>query len=224
MAYPVQARNVIFRAVKLGDYRVWGCAQSMRLTVNTDIKETSTPVTGRNRTFSSVGLREWTITLGGVLILRDESVVKNYALETISDDIMDNGYDITITYTDDDGYIVVFTGSVLVPQTDIFKDNGSLSKFNIEFKGTGEYTVEPVDDTEVIGTLVKSDSYTVAGGVIQDNEWIGLGTSNIIEVCREGTEQLSMNLPYSFNSGTGTITPDADTTIDGQKMFVIWTY
>ena len=84
--------------------------------------------------------------------------------------------------------------------------------------------MEPVDDTEVIGTLVKSDSYTVAGGVIQDDEWIGLGDSNIIEVCREGTEQLSMNLPYSFNSGTGTITPDAATTIDGQKMFVIWTY
>jgi len=224
MAYPVQSKNVIFRASKLGDYRVWGCAQTMRLTVNTDIKETSTPVTGRDRTFASVGLREWSVNLGGVLILRDESVVKNYAFETISDDVMDNGYDITITFTDDGGFINVFTGSVLVPQSDFFKENGSISKWSVEFKGTGGYTILPVDDTTVIGTLVTSDSYTVAGGVIQNNDWIGLGASNIIEVCREGTEQLSMGLVYSFNSGTGTITPDPSTTIDGQRMFVIWTY
>jgi hypothetical protein len=224
MAYSVQSKNVIFRAVKLGDYRIWGCAQSMKLSVSTDIKETSTPVTGRNKTFAPLGMREWSVTLGGVLILRDQAVVKNYALETISDDVMDNGYDITITFTDDGGFINVFTGSVLVPQTDIFKDNGSLAKFNIEFKGTGAYTILPVDDTTVIGTLVKSDSYTVSGGKISDSEWIGLGYSNIIEVCREGSEQLSLGLPYTADFTLGTITPDPGTTMDGQRMFVIWTY
>ncbi len=224
MAYPVQGKNVIFRAVKLGDYRIWACAQSLRLNVTTEQKETSTPTTGRYKTFSSLGMTEWSITLGGVLFLRDQSVVKNYALETIQEDTIDNGYDITITFTDDGGFIHVFTGSVLVPLTEIFKESGSLSKFNIEFKGTGSYTSLPVDDTVVIGTLVKSYSYVVSGGKISDSEWIGLGASNIIEVCREGTEQLSMGLPYSFNGTTGEITPDAGTTMDGQRMFVIWTY
>lgn len=224
MAYPVQSKNVIFRAVKLGDYRVWGCAQTMRLSVDTEIKETSTPTTGRNRTFSAVGLREWSVSLGGVLILRDQSVVKNYALETISDDAMDNGYDITITFTDDEGFINVFTGSVLVPHTDILKESGSLAKFNIEFKGNGEYTILPVDDTEVIGTLVASDSYVVSGGKITDARWDGLSASNIKEVCREGTEQLSMGLPYTFDEPTTSITPDPGTTMDGQRVFVLWTY
>ncbi len=224
MAYPVQGKNVIFRAVKLGDYRIWACAQTLRLNVSTEVKETSTPVTGRYKTFTPVGMTEWSISLGGVLFLRDQAVVKNYALETIQEDVIDNGYDITITFTDDEGFVHVFTGSVLVPLTEIFKEVGSLSKFNIEFKGTGEFTSLPVDDTEVIGTLVKYDTYTVASGKISDSEWIGLGSSNIIEVCREGTEQLSMGLPYSFNSVTGEITPDAGTTMDGQRMFVIWTY
>lgn len=79
-------------------------------------------------------------------------------------------------------------------------------------------------DPTVSGVNVTSQSYTVASGKIQDNDWIGLSSSNIIEVCREGTEQLSQNLPYTFNSVTGEITPDPATTIDGQKMFVIWTF
>src|SRR5678816_1250907 len=122
MAYPVQGKNVIFRAVKLGDYRIWACAQTLRLNVSTEVKETSTPVTGRYKTFTPVGMTEWSISLGGVLFLRDQSVVKNYALETIQEDVIDNGYDITITFTDDEGFVHVFTGSVLVPLTEIFKE------------------------------------------------------------------------------------------------------
>jgi predicted secreted protein len=224
MAYPVQGKNVIFRAVKLGDYRVWACAQSLRLNVSTDVVETSTPVTGRHKTFSSIGLTEWSATLSGVLFLRDQAAVKNFVLETLTETIIDNGYDITITFTDDEGYINVFTGSVLVPSTEISKETGSLSKWSIEFKGNGEYALTTLVDPAVTATNIISDSYTVSGGKITDIRWDGLTIGNIIEVCREGSEQLSLGLPFTFDEPTTSITPDPATTIDGQRMFVIWKY
>lgn len=142
MAYTVQGKNVIIKALKLGDYRLFACAQSLRLTVETELKETSTTSTGPFKTFSPVGLSEWNVTLGGVLFLRDQSTTKNFALESITEQVRNNGYDITITFTDDEGYVQVFSGSVFIPLTDIFKETGSLAKFNIEFKGSGAFTID----------------------------------------------------------------------------------
>jgi len=222
--YPVQGKNVILRAVKSADYRIFMCAQSLRLTVNTDVKETSTPVTGRYRTFSPVGLTDWSVTLSGILFLRDQSTIRNFAMETITEAVRDNGYDITITFTDDEGYANVFTGSVLIPSTEFTKEAGSLAKWTIEMKGNGEYTQTVLIDPVVSATNVTSNSYTVSGGKITDAAWDGLATGNIIEVCREGSEQLSLGLPFTFDEPTTSITPDPATTIDGQRMFVIWKY
>jgi len=102
-------------------------------------------------------------------------------------------------------------------------NTGEAATYDLNLVGTGPYT-ETELTAPVIGDELTSDSFTIASGVVQNNDWIGLTSDNIIEVCREGTEQLSMNLPYSFDGGTGTITPDAATTIDGQKIFVIWTF
>jgi predicted secreted protein len=142
MAYAVQGRNVILRAQKLGDYRVFACAQSVRLTVETEILETSTSTTGPFKTFSPVGLSEWGVALSGVLFLRDQSTTKNFALETITEQVRNNGYNITITFTDDEGYVQVFSGFVYVPLTEIFKESGSVSKYNVEFKGSGSFTID----------------------------------------------------------------------------------
>lgn len=142
MAYAVQGKNVILKAQKSGDYRVFACAQSLRLTVETGLLETSTTSTGPFKTFSPNGLSEWSVSLGAVLYLRDQSVTKNFALETITEQVRNNGYNITITFTDDEGYVNVFSGFVYVPLTEIFKETGTLAKYNVEFKGSGAFTID----------------------------------------------------------------------------------
>ncbi len=163
MAYVVQGRNVIIRAVKSGDYRVFACAQSLRLTVETGLLETSTTTTGPFKTFSPVGLSEWSVSLSGVLILRDQSTTKNFALETITEQVRNNGYEITITFTDDEGYVNVFSGFVYVPLTEIFKESTSVAKWSTEFKGSGAITID-VTPPSPQSTPRMRYVYTATGG------------------------------------------------------------
>lgn len=142
MADVVLGKNVVLKAQKSGDYRLFACAQSLRLIVETGILETSTITTGPFKTFSPVGLSEWSITLGAVLYLRDLSEIKNFALETITEQVRNNGYNITITFTDQGGYVNVFSGFVWVPLTEIFRETGTVAKYNVEFKGSGEFTLD----------------------------------------------------------------------------------
>lgn len=163
MAYVVQGKNVILRALKSGDYRVFACAQSVRLVVETGLVETSTTTTGPFKTFSPIGLSEWSVSLGAVLYLRDLSETKNFALETITEQVRNNGYDITITFTDDGGYVNVFSGFVYVPLTEIFKETGSLAKYNVEFKGSGAFEIDVTPPSPVTPGRMRY-VYTATGG------------------------------------------------------------
>lgn len=163
MAYAVQGKNVILKALKSGDYRVFACAQSLRLTVETGILETSTTTTGPFKTFSPVGLSEWGVSLGAVLFLRDLSETKNFALETLTEQVRNNGYDITITFIDDGGYVNVFSGFVYIPLTEIFKDTGSLGKYSVEFKGSGAFTLDVVPPSPLTPQRMRY-VYTATGG------------------------------------------------------------
>jgi len=163
MAYPVQGRNVIIRALKSGDYRVFACAQSVRMTVETGLLETSTAVTGPFRTFAPDGLSTWSVALGGVLFLRDLSTTKNFALETITEQVRNSGYDITITFTDDEGYVQVFSGFVYIPLTEIFKESGSLAKYNVEFKGSGSFEIDVTPPSPITPVRMRY-VYTATGG------------------------------------------------------------
>lgn len=142
----------------------------------------------------------------------------------LDEDVVDEVQDLEIIFTDNDGNERSIRGNFYIETTSTSNPAGDASSFEMKLRSSGDYTAGDLVDPEVTGDNVTSGSYTISGGLVQDNDWIGLDDGNIIEVCREGTELTSMDLTYTFNSVTGEITPDPDTTIDGQGVFVIWTY
>ena len=139
-------------------------------------------------------------------------------------DVLSGVQDLEVVYTDNNGSDRSIRANFYIETTSVTGPADSLSGYEIRLRSWGEYAVSILYDPVPSGESIDSDDYTIAGGVVQDNAWIGLTSANIIGVWREGTELTSMGLSWSLNSGTGTITPDAGTTMDGQKVFVIWTF
>ncbi len=167
-------------------------------------------------------LKEYFVTITGVTTSENDGDLSIFHF--LDEDVVDEVQDLEIIYTDNNGNDKSIRGNFFIETLNINSPTGDSSGYEMKLRSWGEYTASILIDPEAGGSNVTSDSFTIASGVVQNNDWIGLTDDNIIEVCREGTEQTSMNLPYTFNSGTGTITPDPDTTIDGQKIFVIWTF
>ena len=167
-------------------------------------------------------LKEFFVNISGASTSENDGDVSVFYL--LHEDQVDDVQDLEIVYTNNEGSDVSIRGNFFIETLSINGPADGSCTYDIRLRSWGDYTSTALVDPELSGSSVTSDSYTVAGGVIQDNAWIGLTSDNIKLVCREGSEQLSLGLPYSFNSGTGTITPDAGTTIDGQRMYVLWTY
>jgi predicted secreted protein len=163
MAYHVQGSGIIIEAVKDAAYRRFACAQAITLTVETDVLETSTPETGAWKTFKPVGQNSWRVSLQGILFLRDQSTTKNFALETITEQIRSDGYDIRLRFIDVEGYQNILSGSVYIPFTEI--TGGAINpfgKFSTEWLGSGAFTLDI--STEPINDDVFTYRYSGTGG------------------------------------------------------------
>lgn len=215
----IEGRNVhAFLYVDAAPFEIV-CATDMILTITREIIGATTPESGRNKEFRG-RLMETDLTLTGCSTsTNDGDVSIFYMLENIEET-----HDIEVVFTDNNGQERTHRQDFIIQNCSLNGPAEGMSGYELSLKGTGPFSQSELEDPEILGENVTSDSYTVSGGKIQDNDWIGLSAANIIEVCREGSEQLSIGLPYSFNGTTGEITPDAGTTIDGQRMFVIWTY
>lgn len=215
----IEGRNVhVYKYIDAAPFEIV-CATDMNLNIIREIIGATTPDSGRNKEFRG-RLMETDLTLSGCSTSENDGDVSIfYMIEKIEDT-----HDLEIVFTDNNGNERSHRQDFIIQNCSLTGPAQGMSGYELVLKGTGPFSATELVDPEIVGDNVISDSYTVSGGVIQDNDWIGLDDANIIEVCREGSEQLSIGLPYSFNSGTGTITPDAGTTIDGQRMFVIWTY
>ena len=209
MAYVVKGKNIVFKAEKSGDYRVWACAQSLRLVVETGLLETSTPTTGTYKTFSPVGLTEWSITLGGVLYLRDQAVTKNFALESIVEQVRNDGYNITIIFTDDEGYVETFSGFVYIPLTEIFRETSTVGKYTIEFKGSGEFTLSTTVPSSTSTPRMRY-VYTATGGesffsdatlIARTIEWVDHVDQAMVIVNSPSTPASLKEVEYTSASG-----------------------
>lgn len=215
----IEGNNVhVFKYVDAAPLEIV-CATTMSLKIVQELIGATTPESGTARE-KRPRLIEYFLSLGGATTSENDGDVSIFYMQNKIREV----HDLEIVYTDNNGDDKTFRANFYTADQTINGNSGEASTYDINLEGSGDYEESTLPDPVVSGTSVKSDSYTVASGKIQDNEWIGLSAANIIEVCREGSEQLSLGLPYSFNSITGEITPDAATTIDGQRMFVIWTY
>jgi hypothetical protein len=195
------------------------CATAMTLRIVQEMIGATTPDSGRTKE-KRPRLKEYFLSLSGAMTIENDDDISIFYLQNH----IEEAHDLEIVYTANNGSDVSFRANFYIEEQVMNANADEMGLYDLNFEGSGPYEETVLADPEVVGENVTSDSFTIASGVVQNNDWIGLTDANIIEVCREGTEQLSMNLPYTFNSGTGTITPDPGTTIDGQKLFVIWTY
>jgi len=219
--YNIQGKNVhVFKYIDAAPFEIV-CGTNIVVEFQQELIGATTPESGRYLEVRP-RMRSLTAVISGASTSTNDG---NLAIfHFIDEDIFGEVQDLEVVYTDNNGVDRSIRGDFYIERLPITAEAGSASTYDINLKSSGTYTAASLVDPTVTGVNVKSDSYTVASGKISNSQWIGLASANIIEVCREGSEQLSLGLPYSFNSGTGEITPDPSTTIDGQRMFVIWTY
>ena len=214
----IQGDNVhVFKYVEAAPLEIV-CATTMSLRITQEMIGATTPDSGYYRE-KRPRLLEYSLALSGATTSTNDGDISVFYLQNL----IREAHDLEIVYTDNNGNERSFRADFYIEEQVMNGNTGEAATYDLSLVGTGPYT-ETELTAPVIGDELTSDSFTIASGVVQNNDWIGLTSDNIVEVCREGTEQLSMNLPYSFDGGTGTITPDAATTIDGQKIFVIWTF
>jgi len=217
----IQGNNVhVFKYIDASPFEIV-CGTNIVLEFLQEIIGATTPDSGKHLE-RRARMRSLNATISGATTSDNDGNLSVFHF--LDEDIFGEPQDLEVVYTDNNGSDRSVRGDFIIERIPITAEAGASSTYDINLQSTGAYTVSALIDPVVTGENATSDSYVVAGGVIQDNAWIGLSAANIIEVCREGSEQLSLGLPYSFNSGTGTITPDAGTTMDGQRMFVLWTY
>jgi predicted secreted protein len=216
----IQGRNVhVFKHIDTSMFEIV-CGEDVVIEINQELIGATTPDSGRFRELRP-RMIEMSCTISGVTTSTNDGDISYFHFLEI-DNLIDV-QDLEVVYTDNNGTETSIRANFYIESTNINGPADGSSGYEIKLRSWGEYAVTILVDPTDTGDEIFSDSYTVAGGVIQDNDWIGLTSANIHLVCREGSEQLSIGLPYSFDGVTGTITPDAATTIDGQRMYVLWT-
>ncbi len=217
----IQGKNVhVFKYIGTQMFEIV-CGTDIAFEFQQELIGATTPESG-DRKEVRPRLGEFSVTVSGLSTSENDSDISVFYM--LQSSVISTVQDLQIVYTNNEGNDVSIRGNYFIETLNINGPADGSSGYEIRLRSWGDYSVTALEDPEVSGSSISSGSYTVASGVIQDNAWIGLSSTNIKLVCREGSEQLSLGLPYSFNSGTGTITPDAGTTIDGQRMYVLWTY
>jgi hypothetical protein len=139
--YVVQGRNAILYALKDAEYVPFLCGQEIGLNEETEIIPTTTVNSGKFRTFVP-RFSTWTLSFSGVMLIRNGAAGTGYAaLELFTDTIRENGLDIKIIFTDDQGVYQELTGSVLFPSKSITGSVGQITKWAANMQGNGEYTI-----------------------------------------------------------------------------------
>ena len=210
-------------AIKSADYRAFACVQQVVFRVETGLLETSTTSTGPYRTFRPDGLTKWSITLNGVTYLRDQSTTKNFALETVTQQIRNDGYSIKVTFTDEEGYVNTITGFCYIPYTELTGGaSNPFSKWTVELQGSGEFelNVTPEPICEIVDTYyytaVGSETSFVDATLIARTPLLGFRSTDEFEVIEAGTPG---NQQLHYDSSTGTISWDTNNPANAGERF-----
>ncbi len=217
----IQGKNVhVYKFIDITPFEIV-CGTDVVVEINQELIGATTPDSGRFREIRPRML-DMSCTISGITTSDNDGDLSYFHFIDTAN--IGSVQDLQIVYTDNNGSNRTIRANFYIETTNINGPAEGSSGYEIKLKSWGDYAVDILVDPTASGESVKSDSYTVASGKVSDSEWIGLSAGNIIGVWREGTELTSMGLSYTANFTLGTITPDAGTTIDGQKVFVIWTF
>ncbi len=217
----IQGKNVhVYKFIDVTPYEIV-CGTDVVVEINQELIGATTPDSGR---FKEIRPRliEMFCTISGITTSDNDGDLSYFHF--LDTDNIGAVQDLQIVYTNNNGSDRTIRANFYIETTNINGPADASSAYEIRLRSWGDYAVSILVDPPAGTGSVKSETYTVAGGLVSDSEWIGLIASNIIGVWREGTELTSMGLSYTANFVAGTITPDPGTTMDGQKVFVIWTF
>lgn len=136
----VRGGSVRLYAYNTDGYYLFACASEVSLTEDTEVLSTTSPASGKFRTFKT-RLSDWKLSLKGVLFLRSQTETRWVALDLFTDAIRKNGLAIKMVFTDESGYEKTMTGNVFIPSKSINASASMMAKFDIQMQGSGSYTL-----------------------------------------------------------------------------------
>lgn len=189
-ASPVQGKNVILKAYNADGYYKFYCAQTAELSIDTDQLPATNVNSGGWKSFKPAKTG-WALTLTGVTHVRDTIGDNNLTVFDITNEqIRKNGIDLYMVFTNDQGNVETFTGHANPVNTTLGGTAGQLSKFSIQFQGTGAFgrntTISNPQSNDV-----KRYEYVAAGGETSFT-YADLINRNYLEVSREASPTMAL--------------------------------
>jgi hypothetical protein len=215
----IEGRNVhVYKYEGIDPFEIV-CAKDCLLEIEQELIGATTPESG---SFKEIRprLKSWRLAVSGATTSdNDGNISIFYFIEKIAE-----AHDMMIAFTDNEGNIRTIRGDCFVEIIPISGPADGFSEFDLELRGSAGFSMSSLTPPEVGGQNVTSGTFTVSGGYIQFNIPYPLSLSNIIGAWQEGTNMESASISYAYNASLGRLTPDPLSSIDGQKIFVIWTY
>lgn len=197
-ASKVIGKNVVVKVMRIldADYFGFYCAQEVSINFQTDQIPATGPDSGSYKRFKP-GRTAWDVTLTGITFIKDVSDSLWTAFDLTDEQARQNGLDVLITFTNDNGAVETFQGRMNPETTGISgsASGGALSKFNLKLQGDGLYARNASVPTPGVNNIMRIE-YTGTGG---ETFFTLSATINkeILEVSRESSDAL-----FIITSGT----------------------
>jgi hypothetical protein len=209
MAYPVQGKNGIMEIYRsdIASYVPFMCAKGIEIVENTPEIETTTQDSGSNRTYISSALNDYTMTLTGIVFIRDLSAAKYFVFDTLLDAIRHTRVLYRLIFTDDEGEVKTLSGETLITQTLINSTAGQLANFSNTFRGSGALSIDPITSPttganmrffyKAVGGETFVQDASLVARTIQHVDWDLDGALEVITVGTPSSRQVK------YTSATG---------------------
>lgn len=219
----IHGKNVIVEVFDGVAYIPFICCADCSINIRPEIIETTSVSTGRGIT-RKVRRIDWSLSLSGISTILGSGWI---AFKTVTVANILAGYQIRMTFTDDNGNSAVFLGAVVLESASLSGPVEDFSAFENEMLGNGMYTLT-VDDSGVPVTNdeVNSGWWLMAEGSNSITAAALVGKT-VLEVDRSGMQYDEAagapgNREYRFDSTTGTIDFEYAAFEGGEKIFVLF--
>ena len=132
----VYGKDVKLYAYKTDGYYPFACARSVKISVNSEIDETTNPSSHSWRRYQPTGLNGYNIELNAITVLQDAVSTLWYSWELMLESIRNNGLDLKIEFTDRVGNTRYATGFGYIPDSSIGGVAGDFSESDLSILGS----------------------------------------------------------------------------------------